>query len=228
MRRAAFLGLFLVLGLACQPLPPPGLPPGSLDPQAAESCSSFYPKNSFRAIHALDISLPYGRHSAVIGITIADLISGRLRATLLSLEGLVLFDATSVNGITEVHRALPPLDTGSFAENLITDVKFLFRPPEAATLFSVSRKNGAAVCRRVINGKEIFETVSEVSQNWIIRHYNEKGKLIREATASGPVPPDGFPQKMQLHVYNPGGDYSLSLELVEEEFIEPSDLLFEP
>jgi hypothetical protein len=228
VRRTAFLGLFLVLGIACQPLLRPDRPPGSPVPPDTESCSIPYPKNSFRAIHAIDISLPLGRQSTVIGIIIADLSSGRLRTTLLSLEGLVLFDATSVNRVTQIHRALPPLDTGAFAENLITDVKFLFWPENSTANISAWRKNGTTTCRRTISPAGILETRSDGSGARILRQYDEKGKLIREATASGPVSPEGFPQKMRLQVYRGIGDYSLSLELVEGELIEPSDLLFEP
>lgn len=228
MKRTTFLGLFLLLGAACQPLLRPDPSPGSLIPPDAESCSIPYPKNSFRAIHAIDIALPGSQQSAVIGIIIADLSSGRLRTTLLSLEGLVLFDATSVNRVTKIHHALPPLDTGAFAENLVTDVKFLFWPENSTANISAWRKDGTTTCRRTISPACILEAVSDGSGARILRQYDEKGKLIREAAASGPVSKEGFFQKMRLKVHPGMGDYSLSLELVEGESIEPSDFLFEP
>ncbi|MDD5223232.1 MAG: DUF3261 domain-containing protein [bacterium] len=228
MKRAAFLGLFLVFGTACQPLLRPDRSLGSPVPPEAASCSIPHPQKSFRAIHAVDISLPLGRQSTVLGIIIADLASGRLRTTLLSLEGLMLFDATSVNSVTRVHHALPPLDAGAFAENLVADVKFLFWPENSTAGIQAWRKDGVTTCRRATGRAGTLETVSAGSGARILRQYDEKGRLLREAAASGPVSPEGFPQKMRLEVHPLAGDYSLSLELVEGELIGPSDSLFEP
>ena len=112
-----FLVLFLLMAVSCTILPP-SAPIVPVDPVLAEKCSSLYPIKSFRAVHALSASMFGDRKTTFIGITVADMPSNRIRCNMLSIEGMVLFDATSINKTLTIHQAITPMDKQGFAQGL--------------------------------------------------------------------------------------------------------------
>src|SRR5574341_1159133 len=138
--------LVLLAAAACAPrIPEPEVV--GLDPVAQKACTTPALPPVFRAIHTLIFTLPGRGSGSFIGVTVADVPSDRLRSTLLSVEGLVLFDAVWDKDVLTVFRALPPLDTEGFARGLFSDVRLLFFPPEGRLEAAGRDKAGVLVCR---------------------------------------------------------------------------------
>jgi hypothetical protein len=187
---------------------------------------SPFPVQSFRIIHTIDISLPLEEKSSLIGITIIDFTSDRVRSVLISVEGLVLFDGMSHHGIIKVFRAVAPLDTNTFAQNLFADVRFLFMPHKE-NLMEIGRyKEGQLVCRWRNEKKEVIETVIGNAGGWTLTQYNSDLSKRKEAKVLPPSS-NGFSKIMVMKIYGALA-YSFRFELVEAEFMQSSDSLFEP
>src|SRR5512133_3955268 len=93
MVRTGLLALTLLLG-ACAHLPT--LSPMAGDANAiAERCRQAYPRQPWRATHAIFATLPFGNNGGLVGVTAAG--PDGLHAVLLSPEGVTLFDAIQDN-----------------------------------------------------------------------------------------------------------------------------------
>lgn len=208
---------------SCRTLPPP-MPVLTVDPHLKTTCGSLFLPSSFRIVHVLSASMFGGRKTTLIGITVADGPSGRIRSVLLTVEGLVLFDATSVKGDITVHRAMAPMDTQGFAQGLFSDVEFIyFQPP--GTLTGAAVTGGTFVCRWQ-DGQFTVERSSDASGRAALTEYDGSRRVVRQAELFPPLV-NRFYKKVLLENYGVGG-YSLSMDLLEGEPVVPSDDAFVP
>jgi len=225
-----FFVLFLMMAVSCRILPPTA-PIVPIDPVLIEKCSSLFPLKSFRAVHALTASMFGDKKSLFVGITVADIPSARIRSFLLSVEGMVLFDATSVNRTITIHRAVAPMDKQGFAQGLFYDVEFIYFPPQGTLTGAEVAADGTLVCRWQ-NNHRFVEISSEASGHSTLTERSESREVLRRAEFFPPLV-NGFYKKILLEVYDVGGvgdlgGYSLSMDFLEGEPIAPSDDLFAP
>jgi len=209
----------LLLAAGCARLP--ALVPLSGVPRAEVEtiCLRPFPDRPWRAVHALHISGPLGHASSVLGVTVVDPSSRRIRAVILSLEGIVLFDASrdAAGGVT-VHRAVPPLDRKGFPEGLMRDVALIFlapaTPPDEAGL----DREGHPVCRWQDPGSGTADLVTLDPVSWRILTYAADRSLEREADLTAP---EGGPLASRIRLVSHGFlGYSLDLSLIEVEFLD--------
>jgi hypothetical protein len=213
---------------ACGGLPriTPATDPAELGRIGAR-CQAMFPQQAFRAVHAIEASLPLGKESSVLGVSVVDPASGQLRAVLVSVEGLTLFDASSQAGSVTVHRAVPPLDERGFGRGLVDDVGLVLLAP-GLTPSAVGRLPDARpVCRYEQDHGRVTDVLPlDGEQCRRLDRYDGEQDLVRrvEFTGEGVL---GLATSMLIRAPGIVG-YELRLKLVEAETINPKPDLFLP
>ncbi|RTZ95459.1 MAG: hypothetical protein DSY90_13475 [Deltaproteobacteria bacterium] len=144
-------------------------------------CRQPFAKNQWQFVHT--IRMETGRKASFFsGVITVDPAAESVRCTLLTLEGLVLFDARLTRGKPEVIKAVPPFDRPALATGILTDVGLIFLspagPPETGRTGS-----GDIVCRFGAPQQGIVEVVparDRSDRSWQIRKYDENGRVVRE------------------------------------------------
>ena len=189
-------------------------------------CDLPFPKHPWRAVHAIHITGPFKQKNAVIGVTIVVPAERRIRAVIMTIEGLVLFDADHFQGITKHRRAIPPLDQPAFSDGLIQDVSMIFLPPEGTNHRIGRDSDGSLVCRWINQGKGTTDVVVYKNGERKILHYNPKDRLKREILLS-PHQKNSLPRDVTFLCHGLGG-YTLEMTLLEQEPLTAHESLFEP
>ncbi len=214
VRRALFIApcaLFIAVAVSCATFGRLGM---ADCPAAKTRCLALFPAAMWRTLHEINVDA-MGRKTSLLGLTIGDPATRRLRATLMTVEGLTLFDATvGPKGVT-IHRALPPLDASAFSAGLLADVQAIFLSPPGTLLSEGCRRDGVAICRFWTrdNGTVEIDDAADGSAVW--RVFDETDRLFKEIDFAPPRP-DGF--SPAIAVKSPGiPGYSLGLKLLEAE-----------
>jgi len=144
--------------------------------------------------------------------------TGTIECVMMTIEGLVLFDAR-YDGRMTVHRAMPPFDSMEFARGLINDIKLIFFPPDGPLIASGIADDGAFVCRYRADKDRTIDIVLYEDHLWEIRQYDPDSRLIRslktEPGSRGPVQrQDPIPVRLKLTAFGPS-EYALTLDLIE-------------
>jgi hypothetical protein len=215
MARTGFVSLVLLLG-ACAHLPP--LSPIADDAQAvAARCRQAYPRQPWRATHAIFATLPFGNHGGLVGVTAVG--PDGLHAILLSPEGISLFDGVQNNRNPfspelKIERAVPPLDRSDFAASLMADVGNAYLPPAGAPTAIGTYATGETVCRWTPPHGETTDIQLGPDGPQVIRTF-ERMHITREIFLVG-KPEGGFYPLIVLTVPGAGG-YRLEMKLVDHE-----------
>lgn len=206
-------GLLLTLGLlCCGGLP--ALQPEDISsrPALRRACAAVFPAGSWSLVHVMEVSLPLGQTSSIIGVSTLDAGEKSLHSALLSPEGITLFDATYQGGRLTVRRALPPLDREGFAAGLFRDVRLMFIQPAGEPHKLGRLERGGRACRWTLPGGA-RDIIILGDGGWRIRDYDQGGALQREVRAHPPLS-RGFAKKVKL-VKKGSLGYSMHLELLE-------------
>lgn len=215
MVRTGLLALTLLLG-ACAHLPT--LSPMAGDANAiAERCRQAYPRQPWRATHAIFATLPFGNNGGLVGVTAAG--PDGLHAILLSPEGISLFDAVQNNRNPlapelKVERAVPPFDRPAFAASLMADVGNAYLPPAGPPTAIGTYATGETVCRWTPPQGETTDIQLGPDGPQVIRTF-ERMHVTREIFLAG-KPAGGFYPLVVLSVPGAGG-YRLEMRLVDHE-----------
>ncbi len=156
--------------------------------------------------------MPGGKKAVMMGISDISPESGTVHCIMMSIEGLVLFDAVHDREIT-VNRAVPPFDSNNFAEGLMDDIKLLFFRPDTRHSETGILENGTRVCRHTSEPGVTIDVICHEDNTWTIRKYL-KQKPVRTIRASGMH--DKIPGKLELEAHGLAG-YSLVLKLVQTD-----------
>ena len=178
------------------------------------ACEAVYPAGSWSLVHAMEVTLPMGNRSSLIGVTALDPDADRVRCVLMSPEGMSLFDASQEAGRIKVHRALPPLDNKGFASGLFRDVRLMFARPHASGVQVGRLEDGRQVCRWQ-EKERIREIILECDGGWWLRGYDQDGSVRQEVRAC-PQLSRGFSRVIHLSRSGALG-YSMRLELLEAQ-----------
>jgi hypothetical protein len=214
--------VFLALTItSCRTMIPP---PHTVvtDPYLREQCAPAGSPGTFRAVHVIHAAIQ-GKTSSFIGITIADVPTDRIRATLLSVEGLVLLDAVDNKGHITIYQAMDPFHSEIFARGLFDDIKFMFFPLQGELVQAKIKDDGSVTCTWMDNGRE-FEKDAAHSGETVVSEYDSEHRVIRQVKLFPPLV-KGFYTHIRMDSYGMRG-YSLSFELLEAEPLEHVDGLF--
>jgi hypothetical protein len=206
------------LGIACSSLPqiiPAGI---STAAQVSDTCHLPFPKGKWQFLHSLEATLPGGQKGFLMGLTVISSSDTSIRSVMMTLEGLVVFDA-QFNGQTTVRRAIPPFDSADFASGLIQDIQLIFFEPPGSLIESGSLKNGSSVCRHRDPGGGVVDIVTHPDDSWEIRQYRRDFRLMKTVKGTMDGKGDssdgvGIPSRIELMTYG-SPEYTLIMNLVE-------------
>ena len=176
-------------------------------------CASSFLAAQWRFIHSIEAALPNGDRGSMMGVTVADPVTRSIHCVIMTIEGLVLFEAKS-GADMQVMRAIPPFDNMSFARSLMDDVSLVYFEPAMEPY--AGKVDECSVCRY----KDKVFTVDLLAKGggWEIRKYSQGKSLIRVVKASD-LTEDGLPRKIHLRAPGMPG-YSLFLNLIEAERVK--------
>lgn len=219
MRIIYLLLMILFTMISCAGLPGPVPIERTLSLDADDNrCRIPFPDRAWQFVHSIRALMPGGQKAVMIGVTALFPETGIIECVMMTVEGLVLFDARYDGEIT-VHRAMPPFDSMDFARGLIDDIKLMFFPPDGPLIASGIAEDGAFVCRYRTGRDMTVDIVIHEDHVWEIRQYDQDSGLIRSLkTDSGGRGPAGrqnpVPGRLELTVLGPS-EYMLTLDLIE-------------
>jgi hypothetical protein len=206
--------MLLAFPMACQSLP-------NIHPSGAGDrhfdCAAPFTKSPYRFVHAIEARMPGDVRSSVIGITLVDSSRRLISCAIITVEGMVLWEAESSASGTIIHRALPPFDSASVSQNMLEDIKLAFLPPQGPLYQKGYLNDESKVCR-----------YREESGNWVdIEERPDKTNLILRYASSGALKRqvildnhDGNPYKsVELHAKE-YFDYFLKMNLIESQPVQ--------
>jgi hypothetical protein len=175
-----YISLFtgIVFLASCSTMPsinPPMLPatPKKL------TCPSPFLKERYQLIHAIEITTAGNVQGAIIGITVADPSTRYVSCAIMTVEGMVLLEAQSGGEKLIIHRALPPFDSGDFAQNMIDDIKLIYFTPQGLMQKKGNLSDGSTACRWQTQNGDFIDVISNKEENAEIKKYSACGSLKR-------------------------------------------------
>lgn len=207
--------LAMLLVAACAGPPRIAVPPDDTHDAFAAACAAVFPQGDWQFAHAIQAHLPDGSRQTLIGITRISTAAQAFEGAMLTLEGMVLFQARYDGTAIEVKKAVPPMDQPGFAQGLIDDIALLFFPPAAPPAQTGLVKDGARICRYPLDDG-IQDVVVQPDGRWEIRRYGSNGRLRRTVLPDGSEArhPQGFPSRLELRAHGAKG-YRLNMSLME-------------
>lgn len=162
--------------------------------------------------------MPKGKKAVFIGVTALSPETGTIHCVIMTLEGLVLFDA-QYNHKMVINRGIPPFDSVDFARGLLNDIKLIFFSPEGQLIQSGIAEDGSSICRYKTDSGKIVDVIGRNKNLWEIRQYNDNSDLSRSVRAypdskRAVKKQEAIPGRLVLTAYGSPG-YSLILELIE-------------
>jgi hypothetical protein len=218
--RFAWLFLILLPFLACSALPDikPSGPSGQ--PDFHERCRTPFPVHPYRFTHEIEARLPDGSRATALGVVGVDPVRRRIHAVVMTLEGFVLFDATSEREMT-VNRAVPPFDAPELAEGLLGDIRFILLPPDGDLQAAGLLEKGLPVCRyRGKSGLNV-DVIANPGWGWLVNEYDGSDHLSRQVRLYA-FNVAGFPERIELVRHCPPS-YGLKMTLLQAERLNTED-----
>ncbi len=136
MRRKTALGYLFVfaflISAGCADLPPIislDNSPAPDEQSLSRELNALFPADSFQFVHAIELTMP-GSHSAMLmGVVNIHPRNRAIHCVIMTLEGLVLFEADHTSDAFIIHRAIPPIDSQTLARGLVSDIELIFFRP---------------------------------------------------------------------------------------------------
>lgn len=182
------------------------------DGNAAEGPSPFV-TGSRRLIHSITGTMPGGVTAAMIGVIAFEEKSGRIRFSLMSIEGLVFLDAEH-DGSLVIHRAIGPLSSTDFVKGMIGDIRLILFAPPGAPVESGTLRDGSRVAR-YRTGEGVTDIIRMENGEIEVAVYGATLKRERTVRYSAGRRM-GMPERVDFIAAGPPA-YSLVLELIEAE-----------
>ncbi len=183
-----------------------------------QTCLRLFPSGKWQLVHSIEAVMPGGHRGLVMGATIISSRDKSAHCVLMTMEGLVVFDAQFDQRLV-INRAVAPFDNEDFAAGLISDIQLTFFMPDGPLVETGIDPDGASVCRYLNPDGRIVDLVIEADHTWHIRQYTAQQRLSRSVDAfftkqefdgDGPY----FPDRLELKAHDVAG-YTLIMDLVE-------------
>lgn len=206
-RLAILLPALLLAGCAASlpPIMPVAEPP---------SCNAFFVNGRWQLTHTVAVSVAGKTRGALVGVITIDTTAAAIHCALMTVEGLVIFEAQDKGGLN-VIRALPPFTDDDYARGMMADLHLLFLPPPALATTAGRTADNHAVCRYVQSGGAVVDVIDMDDAGWVIRHYDARRRIDKEivATAGAPETPI-IARRMVLTGHGLPG-YTLTMDLID-------------
>lgn len=208
--------LFMVLmPVACGHLPEIRTVDDSTAAGRIAGCADIFPRGQWQLLHVIEIFPPAGSKQTVLGIIQISSEQRTFRCVLMTIEGLVFFEA-DFDGAVTIQRAVPPLDKPGMAEGMLQDISLLFFAPEQPCVAAGLSKEAAWICRYPSTDQGYQDIILQPDGRWEIRRYSKSHRLTRTIApiAKEDLNVDGLPSRVALKAHGPGG-YRLRMRLME-------------
>ncbi|MDF1592201.1 MAG: hypothetical protein P1P89_11845 [Desulfobacterales bacterium] len=221
MKRFCFLLGILFLIAACGTLPKVDPVSGML-PDGPRECRRLFFQGRWQLQHAIVATLPGGQQNMLMGISIVSAGSGSIRSILMTIEGLVVFEAEYDRDI-RIVRAVSPFDSDHFAQGLINDLRLIFFMPEGALVETGRLQNGSTLCRYRQSDRLVVDIVRNTDDHWELRQYSRwfRKKRTVDIFFNDNFRFNGFhaPSRLTLTTFGYAG-YTLDMDLIEAVSLE--------
>jgi len=212
----------LILLLICLPLACSHLPdiqttsPASASP--VDCPVSMFPHGDWQLLHAIEATGPGGGKQTLLGLSQISSHTRSAQCVMMTLEGMVLFQADFDDGALMVHRAVSPFDRPGMAEGIVEDLRMMFFRPGRPHRQAGRLPNGMRVCRYPLPDGGTQDIATENETHWVIHRYDRRHRLIRTVR---PISDQGWsehgmPRQVILEAHGLAG-YRLRMSLVEAE-----------
>jgi hypothetical protein len=181
------------------------------------TCPSPFLKERYRLVHAIETRVAGDTQSAIIGVTLADPSTSFVSCAIMTVEGMVLFEAESGPCALKVTRALPPFDSMDFAKNMIEDIKLIFFAPEGKIHKKGNLPDGTTACRYHKENGDWIDVITDKSEGISIKRYTSDGILKRQVKFNKTT--GNIYQSIELQA-NETFNYSLFMTLIEAELVK--------
>lgn len=178
-----------------------------------QSCLTPFPKGKWQFVHAIEAVMSGGKKVFVMGVVVMSSEERSFQCVIMTLEGLVVFDA-AYRGQLTVDRAIAPFDSKAFAEGLAKDIQLIFFRPSGPLVDSGFLEKGASVCRYRYPGGGFVDVISNRDRCWEIRQYGLDDRLLRTVKMHPGQGAAGMPKRIELRAQGPRG-YKLIMNLIE-------------
>lgn len=170
-------------------------------------------KGTWRVVHSIQGALPGGSTADMIGVTLASADTGKLRSTLLSIEGLVLLDAEYDSKLV-INRGIGPLARPDLVMGMMRDIRLMLFAPPGIMADAGVLEDGNRACRFRSDDGDVYIIIKKAG-NIELQAYDRSSRLRRTVLFMN-IQPGGLPKKIELHSAGMAG-YSLRLDLIEAE-----------
>ncbi len=188
-------------------------------PVVINECRTMFPTRGWQFVHSIEAIINGRQKAFLIGITDISPDLGRIRCAIMTIEGLVLFDALS-DQETVIRRGIRPFDSMAFAKGLMNDIRLIFFSPDGERIKTGMLGNGSYVCRYGNDGKTIVDLIANPDLTWEIRQYRNgdpartvKAYLKKDVTDENQYV---VPERLELTAHGAHA-YSLVLRLIRAE-----------
>jgi len=185
--------------------------------EIGEICRRVFPPGRWQFVHAMEVRFRGGKSGQFLGITSTDSGSRHLECALLTIEGLVLFEAGK-NEKLSIRRSVPPFDSVAFAQGLMDDVSFIFYPPQGR-LVKTKRLGGTLFCRYRSQEDDVTDIIVKADGSWELARRGGRSERSVEANhceASQANTGVDIPCRLLLKAAGTAG-YSITLRLLSAE-----------
>jgi hypothetical protein len=220
MKLAHFMLLIVLMLAACARLPEIRTIEDSTAADRIQASGAVFPHGRWQFVHSIQILPPVGSKQTVLGIVQLSSEQRTFHCVLMTIEGLVLFEA-DFDGTVRIQRALPPLDKSGMAEGIVQDISLVFLAPEHPLITAGFSQDAAWICRYPSADQGHEDVVLQRHGLWEIRRYNQSHRLMRTVSAIAKEDPNagGLPSKVVLKAHGPWG-YELRMSLIEATPLE--------
>lgn len=219
--RLCILSLLFILTVSCSTYPII-FPVNSTEiSKIQDKCNRVFPLGNWRFVHFIEATLPGEKKAFMMGVTRIYPEKKKIHCIMMTIEGLVLFDAL-YDGKIIINRGIPPFDSDDFAKGMISDLRLIFFQPEGRCIEAGVSDIGDWICRYQTDEKTTVDVLIHFDKGWTISRYLHH-RLRRTIQAyfgkdSDLTTKNKIPDRLEL-IARGGQKYSLGLKLVEAESI---------
>jgi len=218
MKRILLMIVVLTITAGCAHLPAIVPDSRSVADPARDAVGRIFPSGDWQFSHAIKATVPGGKTSEMVGVSVLSGAENSIRCALMTLEGFVLFSGRFDRKLI-VERAVPPFDRPGFAEGLMRDLSLLFFAPKAPVVSRGRLPDGTRVARFRSKERVTTDLVLREDQTWAIYEYSSGSKLMRSVEARNISPIEGDAKNLiakNIVLKRPGLlGYKLDMRLVE-------------
>lgn len=221
MKRLYFLLLPALLPLACARLPEIRDAEPAAVQRIAADCAAIFPNGVWQFAHAIQFFPPDGSSQTLMGIVRLSSEEKRFHCVMMTIEGLVLFEA-EYDGAIKIKRAIAPLDKPGVAEGMVEDIRLIFFAPGQPILAAGRFQEQSRGCRYLLADDGHEDILLAADGTWRIQRYSPGHHLVRSVAPLGKeeMRPDGLAARLELKAPGVAG-YRLVMRLVEATPIGP-------